>query len=167
MVHTKHFRWNHDRMLYWYVVENIEERCDNIIITGKISNSIEVLLEYPTISKNDSPMLPSPTSSLLIVTSSAVFTVSLFTRIRGTLVVRCFFACSWIGSDDPRLTLNVTRVGILFSIDALFTRLWYWIVGWFDSPCYFCELRYIDIESNVILNGRCLLRFDCSLLCRS
>ena len=113
------------------------------------------------ISKNDSPMLPSLISSVLTVTSSTVVTISLFTQIRGTLVIRCFFTRSLNGSDDPSLTLNVTRVGILFSIDALFTRLWYWIVGWFDSPCYyFYELRHLDLESNVILNGRCLPRFD-------
>jgi hypothetical protein len=68
-------------------------------------------------------MLPSSISSVLTVTSSTVVTISLFTRIRGTLVIRCFFARSLTSSDDPRLTLNFTRIGILFSIDALFTRL--------------------------------------------
>ena len=101
---------------------NNRKKCNDVTTGSKILIVWKGFHNIENI-QHDSPMLPSSISSVLTVTSSTVLTISLFSRIGGTLVIRCFFACLWIGSDEPRFTLNVTRIGILFSIDALYTRL--------------------------------------------
>jgi hypothetical protein len=99
------------------------------------------------------PMLPStPVSVLTVMTSSAVLTISLFTLIvQGTLAIRCFFARSLTGSNDPRLTMNVTCVGILFWRDTrlLLDFLELWLILRLIHPVTF--MNYDSLTSNGIM----------------